>query len=105
MESKIYTIASIWVDPVLYDNEDHWLTTIGRMMGWFLTIEEAENAVLENHGDIHECRYNFACIEESFEGIQNGGWPKMKFQWNDEKYCWEKIESFPFIGGNQTAWI
>jgi hypothetical protein len=59
----IYCVAS-FTD---HDNEriyDH-----DRVWGWFPTLEEARKSVEMNSGDMHECSYNWVCIEEVHCGI------------------------------------
>lgn len=40
-----------------------------RTWGWYETFEEAEEAILNNYGDLFECSYNYACIEEVPPGV------------------------------------
>jgi hypothetical protein len=72
-----------------------------RCFGYFPTIEEAESAVRENLGDIHECWYTLCVIEKLQPGIHPMGWledesfPRpMWFEWtgSSENGSWQPIE-------------
>src|SRR5688572_30134097 len=61
-----------------------------RTWGWFPTFEEAEEAILNNHTDIFECLYNYACVEEVPCGIltinEIKQWYKAIFDTSKEPY-------------------
>jgi hypothetical protein len=40
-----------------------------RTVGFFFDIKKAENAILNNAGDMFECDFNYAMIEKLNEGI------------------------------------
>ncbi len=41
-----------------------------RLWGWYPTFDEAEKSILENHGDLFECLYDYAVIESLAPGVQ-----------------------------------
>jgi hypothetical protein len=64
MSEHAQGVASIFVLTVLFI-EPHGLVKRQRTWGWFPTLPLAEEAVLENHGDMYEDGYyNMAVLEE-----------------------------------------
>jgi hypothetical protein len=61
-----------------------------RCWGWLPTFEEAEDTVLENVGDIFECYYDYAVIEECLPGWYHShkqmGWYKAIFDTSKKPY-------------------
>jgi len=55
--------------------------------GWFDKLEDAQESVRENWGDMYEGCYNYAVIEEVGKGILNHG---MKEWWYKWKGSWEQ---------------
>ena len=75
-----------------------------RCWGYVAAFEEAEQAVLHNDFDIHECNYQWAVIEEHYMGsyamtTRNMVW----YHWNNEKEQYEKADE-PNFAHNIFGW-
>lgn len=65
-------------------------TTSDVTVGWFKEEANAREVIEENHGDIHECSFNYAVIEKCRNGLygvidmteDDETW----FHWEDGKY-------------------
>ena len=70
----------IFVVTMLTDIEHHTILASkgkdkgynDRVVGWFETLQDAENNLKVNCGDVHECRYDYAVIEELKPGFYSG---------------------------------
>lgn len=60
---KVYSVGVIQAD--LSDNAGKFIKE-QRLWYLFKNFEDAEKCVLENHGDIFECDYDYAVIEETY---------------------------------------
>lgn len=82
---KIYTVTSIKMD------KDSDATTFfeHRCFGWYPNWFEARDAVLANRGNIEECIYDFAVIEEFGPGVPtvSEGETWFKFKGNKWQPC------------------
>ena len=56
-----------------------------RTFGWYSDMDGALEAVKNNDGEIHECRYDYAVIEEVKEGIFAITVREFWFKWNNKK--------------------
>jgi len=66
-----------------------------RTWGWFFTFKEAEQCVLTNSLDIHDCNMEWACIEKVYCGFLPY-FTKLEqhfYRWKKDKYI--KIENWP----------
>lgn len=64
-----------------------------RCWGWFNTLEEATDAILNNSGDLHECYYSLAVIERVKPDMSFGHRPEYWFRWdNDKLKAWVPCE-------------
>jgi hypothetical protein len=51
-------------------NDKGWLDQgAQRTFGYYENFDDAENAVIHNHADIHECLYNYMLIEKIEPGL------------------------------------
>lgn len=94
-----------------------------RLWALYKTFEDAQRAVLSNEGDIFECYYNYAMIEEielieskssneyigpQYNSFQKQWWYTTKYLEDNipfEYYCLvEKIES-PFPSNTIYTWV
>lgn len=76
----IYTVTTVHVqmDPF----EDHHIVR-KRCVGWFPTLELADEAVRENHCDIYECgHYNHAVIETKEPGLYASVTNEFWYKWD-----------------------
>lgn len=64
-----------------------------RVVGWFKTLAEAEGCLKVNCGDVHECRYDYAVIEEVQPGFYSGAKaPQSWYEWDSELEGYKSIE-------------
>lgn len=64
-------------------------------MGYYMTFDNAEEAVRRNAGDIHEACYDFAVIEEVPEGVYSVPRKRWYFRYKDDGYV--PIDEPPFM--------
>jgi len=61
---------------------------VHRCIGYFPSYEEAVASVKANQGEMHECRYNYAVIEEIPSGVWQRTIEENWFYWNGEHRSW-----------------
>lgn len=61
---------------------------ITRCIGYLPTLQEAKDAVMSNQGEMHECLYNYAVIEEHRPGLWRNTVEEYWFAWKEEKKSW-----------------
>lgn len=62
-----------------------------RCWGYYHKLEDAIEAIVENHTDIHECWYDYALIESVPYGVLPMGTKEIKwFKWNDDNNKYEE---------------
>lgn len=69
---KIYTVTTlyVWSPGKRLNIELPERIVRSRLVGWFPTLERAEEVVVNNEGDIYEHGYyNYCVIEEVFPGL------------------------------------
>lgn len=77
----IYTVTSVTIRNNKIDHERC------RTWGWFSNFEQANKAVRENLGDMHETTYNYIIVEKHIEGIMGVAFDeKPHVQW----YKWKR---------------
>jgi uncharacterized protein involved in copper resistance len=67
------------------DSKDPRLVRFWRTPGWTKNRFDAERIVLDNIGDIHEGRYQYAVIEELPEGLYPFSINEWWYYWNTKK--------------------
>lgn len=77
----ISTIHAFNMGPSLY---------YGRTFGFFLSHEDAEQAVTQNRCDMHERKYFCLVIEQFQEGVHPSCVQRQFYKWDDEK--WVKMD-------------
>lgn len=83
----------------------YFLTTINkdgessRCVGYFETLEQAEEIISKNICDIFEYFYDYAVIENIPTGIYKYDCSPKWYKWNLEKNCYEKTEKPEFANG------
>jgi hypothetical protein len=68
---------------------------IQRTVGYFTTLEEAQEAVLVDGAHLHEALYDYALIESIVPGIYPHSEDVNWFKWNKETRGWSMIPGAP----------
>lgn len=70
-----------------------------RVVGYYLTYDDARETVVNNAGDIHETIYDYALIEKVAPGIYNGATSDYRsvFKYNKEKERYDPVEEPAFL--------
>jgi hypothetical protein len=77
---------------VMSGNDGHAQRTVG----WFATLEEAENNLKVNCGDVYENNFDFAVIEEVSPGFYSGASAKQTwYEWVPEHKGYKSINQPP----------
>ena len=58
-----------------------------RAVGWYPTLEEAKETVINNSCDIQELLYTYAVIEEVGPHLYPDIKTEVWFEWKDGKFC------------------
>lgn len=73
------------------DTEGTWNKRSSRCWGYASTFEEAEQRVLENYTDIHECTDQWVVIEEYVMDVLALSTGKFQwYHWNKDKQSYER---------------
>lgn len=88
---KIYTI--MMATELKLDEQSHF-PNFGhtRVVGWYESLERAEQAVVSNEGDIWETCYTYAIIEEIEEGLYNTSMNRRIYKYNVDEDKYEPID-------------
>lgn len=70
-----------------------------RAFGFFFTLNEAFDAVLQNHGNLHECLYDHVVIEKLGPGIHALCLREYWFRWNIKEKKWKTCDKPVFATG------
>lgn len=75
---------TIWVITCL-NMADFAKKSYKSSFGWYFTETEAVKAVVENYGDLHECYFDYAVVEEITNGIHGRPITEIWFKWDPPK--------------------
>jgi len=85
---KIYTVTTLMFDPDS-NMDDPGVVHLyyKRVVGWFLTLEIAEEVVMHNEGNINEAgQYDHSVIEEAHPGLYPHISREEWFKWIGGRY-------------------
>lgn len=60
-----------------------------RTFGYKWGYPQAIEAVMENHGNMHECLYNYLVMERIGEGVHSLAKDEVWFKWSVRKQAWK----------------
>jgi hypothetical protein len=88
MMDKIYLVTTVHIEyPVCRSHRFDPNIIRNRSVGWFPTLERAEEVVVSNEGDIYEAgHYNHCVIEEVVPGLYPHITREEWFKWEEGKY-------------------
>ena len=84
--SNIFTVTVI---DIAFDNTR---TDDKRCLGFFHAYIGAKNSIEKNIGEMHECKYDYAVIEEVKEGIWQQTLSETWYSWNYEDEKWAQCK-------------
>lgn len=91
MENKTYWFITVM--EKLEKNSKGFLSTgCTRCWGFYSNKEDALNTLHENRTDLWETIYDYAVLEEYYEGISNSTMKRQFFKYNREKDGYFEIE-------------
>lgn len=70
---KIYTVTGLSTDDEIGS----------RVFGWYSELEYADEAVLDNTCDIHECAYDYVVVEKISEGVFVCAHEEWWYRWDE----------------------
>jgi hypothetical protein len=85
-ERPIYTITTINLKDGIWDS---------RCIGYYFSESVAIKEVEHNGGDMHECSYEYAVVEEVKQGLYYINRKETWFKWNKAREKYEILEEKP----------